>query len=123
MARSGGKPWWEEPIRRDDPALPNVIATRHPAVVTDSSYRPIGDAVAATIDRFRRVRNCSKRLTGSGAVPGRHESAYGLAFLWIGTVLQVLSAAWQMFSNRQSAHFGARAVHNLRPCQISWWAN
>src|ERR1700730_17885356 len=49
--------------------------------------------------------------------------AYGFAFLWISTVLQLLSAAWQIFSSRQSTHLGLRAKHNLRPCQMSWWAN
>ena len=46
-----------------------------------------------------------------------------LAFLWISTVLQVLSAAWQMFSSGQSAHLGRRAMHSLRPCQMIWWEN
>ena len=46
-----------------------------------------------------------------------------LAFLWISTVLQVLSAAWQMFSSGQSTHFGRRAMHSLRPCQMIWWEN
>ena len=38
-------------------------------------------------------------------------------------MLQVLSAAWQMFSSGHSAHFGRRAMHSLRPCQMIWWEN
>ncbi len=42
-----------------------------------------------------------------------------LAGLWISTVVQVLSAAWQRFSSGQSTHLGERAMHRRRPCQMT----
>jgi len=43
------------------------------------------------------------------------ETPQGFAALCISTVDHVLSAAWQMFSNGHSAHFGRRAMHSARP--------
>ncbi len=42
-------------------------------------------------------------------------AVYGFADLWISTVLQVLSEAWQIVSILQSAHFGLRAMQRARP--------
>src|SRR4051812_48006536 len=46
--------------------------------------------------------------------------SHGFADLWISIVLQVLSAAWQMFSSGHSAHFGLRAMQSARPCHMTW---
>src|SRR6266446_7169353 len=43
---------------------------------------------------------------------------HAFALLCSSTVLQVLSAAWQIFSSRQSTHLGLRAIQSLRPCQM-----
>src|SRR5690349_6909095 len=69
----------------------------------------------------RRLRMTSWKSFAARLQYGSSSDAIGsyLAFLWISTVLHVLSAAWQIFSSGHSAHFGLRATHSLRPCQIT----
>src|SRR5579862_1217362 len=53
------------------------------------------------------------------ASDAREAQPQAFAALCISTVLQVLSAAWQISSSRQSTHFGLRAKQSLRPCQMT----
>src|SRR5437762_9313787 len=48
---------------------------------------------------------------------------YAFAPWCFSTVLHDLSSAWQIFSKAQSTHFGDRAKHRRRPCQMIWWEN
>lgn len=62
--------FWQEPFDPGDPLLGlNVIATPHVAGVTDRSFRGIGEAVAANVERIRRGElpaDCANPEAGTG---------------------------------------------------------
>lgn len=70
VAGAGLDVFWEEPFAPDDPLLAeNVIATPHVAGVTHRSFRGIGEAVAANVERVRRGElpvDCANPVVGTG---------------------------------------------------------